>query len=256
MPDPSDKRRGRQRLFASVAAIAIVPLAATMLPLPNSTALHVPIEACEGPDCAEGFGLLGDAPSRMALEAEADLGYSEYPEEPEEPEEPEYEYPSYSEPTEGEAPISTAQTDVLVNAFESANEECSYYELKWRIDCLAMRFQVMTQAVPSEAAYEPIRAELARTAAELRAIASANADPATPPARLAATVNGRTRTSARPLRAIAPARAAAATAAAEAALDGLSTRLLRSASTAASERIHFERAAEAVNSSKVLLRSA
>ena len=101
-----------------------------------------------------------------------------------------------------------------------------------------------------------MRSAISIAAAELRAIATANADPAATPVRRTVDTPKGPRTSARPITAVAPARVGAANAQAEAVLDRLTTKLLRSASSSASKRVHYERAVEAINSTKVLLRSA
>ncbi len=257
-------------LMWSVAALALAPAAAVAAPPAGSA---IPVLICEGWECPEGYGLLGDATAREAEEAEADLG--SYPCEGEgcepppcegsECEPPPCEGSECEPPPEGESSyypppdpsgFIAPEVDNMVESLQDGIDQCGYYDPRWRIDCLAMVTHRVAQSLPSGSEYDELRTALARSGAELRSIATANADAAVPPARLAVEVDGKTRTSSRALRAVAPARQAAANAAASAALDSLTTTLLRSASTSTTQRVHFERAVEAVNSAKVLLRSA
>jgi hypothetical protein len=154
------------------------------------------------------------------------------------------------------SPVSTGQTDVIVTALDSSNLICDNYLPEERIDCLREQFHRIAQAVPSSSEYDDLRQALSIAASELNAVVRENADAtATPTRRTVDTPKG-PRTSSSRIRPIAPERLATANAQATEVLDKLSTKLLRSASSSASKRVHYERAAQAINSSKVLLRSA
>ncbi|RUS59706.1 hypothetical protein EGN72_13490 [Pseudorhodobacter sp. E13] len=192
-------------------------------------------------------------------------GCTEYPEYPEYPEVPPVtEVPERSEPEGREPPAATiSQTNlILANLQGTANFCDSNYPLKdklefqkYRIDCLRWELHRIAQGIPSSGDYADMRDAISAASGELAAIVAQNADPAPPVAHVGRSRSNKARPSARRLKAIAPARQARANAQAEAVLDKLSTRLLRSASSSASKRVHYERAAQAINSTKVLLRS-
>jgi hypothetical protein len=151
---------------------------------------------------------------------------------------------------------STGRTGIIVSRIEQIEGTCTNYTEGERIDCLSLEYSRIAQSLPSTGDYDEMRSAISIAAAELRAIATANADPAAAPVRRTVDTPKGPRTSARPITAVAPARVGAANAQAAAVLDRLTTKLLRSASSSASKRVHYERAVEAINSTKVLLRSA
>ena len=133
-------------------------------------------------------------------------------------------------------------------------DACGDYDEVWRIDCLSMELERVAARLPKAAAYDSARAEVTAAAARLHAIAMANADPARPAVRREATVKGTKVRTTRPITPVAPARVAAANAQAAAVVDELATTLLRSAPTPTAQR-ELARVAQAVDSTKVLLRS-
>jgi hypothetical protein len=174
------------------------------------------------------------------------------------------EYPSEQKPEpepttsteERSVAPSTGRTSVVVSRIEQIGGTCTNYTEGERIDCLSLEYSRIAQTLPSTGDYDDMRSAISIAAAELRAIAMANADPAAAPVRRTVNTPKGPRTSVRPITAVAPARVGAANAQAEAVLDRLTTKLLRSASSSASKRVHYERAVDAINSTKVLLRSA
>lgn len=279
---------------AAAAALMVAPVADARPAEPMPPAEIIPSVECEGPHCPEALGFFGDAPFWRLDEVEADLGYDtifgggcygegeceELPPEEPPPEEPPPEEPPPPPPEEPPPPppeepppppppppppvverpslpssSNTSETPAVEGGaveggIQDVVNQCGIYEPEYRIDCLAFNLHLLAQKLPAGAEAEAI----ARAAAELQAIAAANADADRPAVRRPP---GATRSAARPLRAVSAARQAAAAAAADVALDRLSTTLLRSASNApASQRVSLERAAQAVNSAKVLLRSA
>ncbi|QYK42401.1 MAG: hypothetical protein KF887_04560 [Paracoccaceae bacterium] len=251
MPNPSNLRRRLPLSLVSAAALLGLPaMAWAAPPSANPFLPPVPEMSCTGPDCAAGEGYFGDAPAHMSVIVEADQGEcSEC-----EPEYPEYEYEEESPENPADDPDGASLSDVA-DMIEAAADHCGTYSIHWRIDCLSSELQAAANRLPSGGDNDVIRAELQRAAAQLAQIANANANPAQSPVRRRTEVDGRTRTTARPIRSVAAARLPAATSAATAVLDNLSTTLLRSAPSAATRRVAFERAAQAVDSSKVLLRS-
>lgn len=132
--------------------------------------------------------------------------------------------------------------------------QCEQYEEIWRIDCLADGFQEIARSLPRTGEYELLNRKLTETAITLNAIARANADPTKAPERKAVATAEGPRSTSRPIVAVAPSRLPAANAAAIAAVDDLSTVLLRSA-TGPVTQVTVARVAAAVDSTKVLLRS-
>ena len=131
---------------------------------------------------------------------------------------------------------------------------CGEYDETWRIDCLSVELERVAARLPKAAAYDKARAEVTAAAAKLHAIAMAYADPARPAVRREATVKGTKVRTTRPITPVAPARVAAANAEATAVVDELATTLLRAGPTRTAQR-ELARVAQAVDSTKVLLRS-
>jgi hypothetical protein len=163
--------------------------------------------------------------------------------------------PEYKNDDPAEPPVTTTtQTNQLVASLELTRNTCDLYNRTERVDCLREEYNRIVQRLPTGGDYGAMKTDLAIAVAELDAIVAANAAP-TPPVRRTVEVNGKRRSSARPIRAIAENRLDAANAAAAAVLDRLSTKLLRSASSAGAQAVHYQRAAQAIDSTKVLLRS-
>lgn len=244
--------------LVSVAALMAVPALAWADPLAATRSLPakvppVPVLSCTGPDCAAGEGFLGDAPAHMSIIAEADMGFSECGEGGCEYED-EYQDDMRESPVDEPAVIGS--TGTVADAIDAARDHCETYSIHWRVDCLSSELRAAADRLPTSGDSAVIRAELIKASDELARIAADNAYAAQPPVVRRTEVNGVTKRTARPIRSIAAARLPAANAAATAVLDNLSTTLLRSAPSAAARRANFERAAQSVDSAKILLRSA
>ena len=113
----------------------------------------------------------------------------------------------------------------------------------------------LIQSMPADGDYAEMRQAIAEAASELNTIVRETADPAATPVRRTVETPRGKRTSALPVQPIAADKVAEANERAAAVFEKLETRLLRSASGAPSKRVHYELAAQAVNSAKVLLRS-
>lgn len=140
---------------------------------------------------------------------------------------------------------------------QQAQEYCSWYTPKWRVDCLRDQLAQVAGRVPKSGAYGTLRAGLWQTVDQLSAIAARNADPSIAPTRTPPRVQSADRPSrsATALRATAPARQARANAAASQVLDELATTLLRAAPQGAAG-VQFTATARAIATTKQLLRSA
>lgn len=117
---------------------------------------------------------------------------------------------------------------------------------EYHIDCLSEGYVRAASLVPPDDIFGPSRQAILGAAARLDTVARSNQAATLP----TVTTRGR----ARPLRAVDPQRQAAATAAAVRIIEETETLLLRSAGTSA-QRTAFAQIAEAVGSSKALLRS-
>lgn len=169
--------------------------------------------------------------------------------------EPEPRYDDFNEPAKGTTEESDGNlgSDIAILLARGTNA-CGGYDETWRIDCLSVELERVAARLPRKAAYDDARAEIAAAAAKLHAIAMANADPARPAIVREATVSGTKVRTTRAITPVAPARVAATNAQATAVLDELSTTLLRSAPNRTAQ-VELARVAQAVDSTKVLLRS-
>ncbi|MDZ4134930.1 MAG: hypothetical protein U1D06_04950 [Paracoccaceae bacterium] len=154
-----------------------------------------------------------------------------------------------------DAVATVGRTDSIVASIRKVGDTCGYYNPVLRVDCIRDQLNLIVQRMPSFGDYAELRQEISIAVGRLNAIVAANADPAAPAVRRRIKTPSGNRTSATPIRPIAPKNLAAANAQASVVLDQLSTRLLRSASSSAAQKVHYERAAQALDSVKVLLRS-
>ena len=146
-------------------------------------------------------------------------------------------------------------TNAVIASIEKGTVHCGQYTDVWRIDCISDELERMAQKMPRTNEYSRAKSEILAASARLHALAVQNADPAKPAVRRAAKVGNTMRTTTRPITAVAPDRVAATNRAANAVIAELSTTLLRSAPNSATATRELTRVAQAVDSTKVLLRS-
>ena len=133
---------------------------------------------------------------------------------------------------------------------------CGGIPTVYRIDCLADQFAKIASDLPDVGELGELKAALNTAAQDLAKIARQNRDPRAARIRpVSNTIPGQPEAS-RALRAVRPERQEAAEQQALAVVDQLATVLLRSADTATRNSIYFSRLAQAVDSNKILLRSA
>lgn len=214
------------------AFLAIPALAAPMAvphPALNPQSAPTPVQTCEGGCCEGECGCEGEC-------------------------EPNYDY-FRNEPAKGitEEPDGSVGSDIAI-LLARGTSACGEYREVWRIDCLSVELDRVAARLPKTRAYDKARAEVAAASDKLHAIAMAYADPARPAVRREATVDGTKVRTRRPITPVAPARLPEANAQAAAVLDELSTTLLRSGPTRTAQ-VELARVAQAVDSTKVLLRS-
>ena len=143
--------------------------------------------------------------------------------------------------------------DVVEASIGLGITHCGAYTDVWRVDCISNELERMANRLPNDRASREARAQILAAAEKLKALAEQNADPAQPAVQRSVEINGKKRTTTRPITAVAPSRVVATNLAADQVISELSTTLLRSASTA--NAAEFTRVAAAVDSTKVLLRS-
>jgi hypothetical protein len=131
---------------------------------------------------------------------------------------------------------------------------CDRMNQNYRIHCLVLEMRQVADSIPATGEFAPVRAALLDASRGLQAITDTYEDTAAP--RIRARVGGRPaapRT--QPITAIRPETVARAAAEAEAVLDEAVTILLRSAENSARRQVAFQPIAQAIDSTKVLLRS-
>ncbi len=147
----------------------------------------------------------------------------------------------------GSADGVEARTSAIVDRLNRVWQDCARTSPVYRIDCLSEGYVRAAGVVPQDDLFGEARAAILQSAARLDALAAANRSQALP----AIAGAGRSR----PLRAIDPARLAAANAAATRIIAETETVLLRASQSSLNRRVPFQQIAQAVGSSKTLLRS-
>ena len=148
-------------------------------------------------------------------------------------------------------------TRAVTRAIGEGRDLCSFVPSEARIGCIANQFREIADNLPRGGDYAPVRKALRDGARELEAITRANAAPATPRKRYEVVPpDGGARQSSGPITEVAPDRAAAANRAAAAVIEQTQTVLLRSAQNSRERMVHYQEIATAIDSTKVLLRSA
>jgi hypothetical protein len=153
-------------------------------------------------------------------------------------------------------PVTEATTDVLVARIAEVNAVCDWLLQPYRLWCLANGYDLMAETLLPFGGYRDVRQVLKRTAGELRAIAQANADPEAEPVVLRRREGGATAVGSAPIRAVRRDTVSRTNRQAEAVLEEAATVLLRSAENSTRRQVSYQRIAQAIDSSKVLLRSA
>jgi hypothetical protein len=171
------------------------------------------------------------------------------------------ETPSYSPPSDprGESnvgqPLTEATTDALVARIAEVNVVCDWLLQPYRLWCLANGYDLMAETLLPFGDYREVRQVLRRTATQLRAIAEANVDPEAEPVVLRRREGGVTAVGRAPIRAVRREAVAGTNRQAAAVLEEAATVLLRSAENSSRRQVSYQRIAQAIDSSKVLLRS-
>ncbi|MGV6848047.1 MAG: hypothetical protein ACWA5A_06660 [Marinibacterium sp.] len=153
---------------------------------------------------------------------------------------------------------SSAYLSVLTGSLGAAKAFCKgLNDPALNVDCLSERLSEVAKQIPSDSDYSDVRSVLNDTSRKLNKLARANRDRGRGAVRAASNNAGSLPPeTARPIVAIEPAKAAAVNAEATRILEEAQTVLLRSAEGNAIKAGQYSKIAQALDSNKVLLRSA
>lgn len=150
-------------------------------------------------------------------------------------------------------PVSDTLTTSVVSRLTFAIQACQALTVAYRTDCLAKELEALVDSLPAAGDYAEARDALSKASQELGALSRQNRDTSQP--RLKVTVMADPQTSRRPVAAIQPDTIEQTNAKALAVLEDTTTVLLRSAEGNSGVAIHYQRIAQALDSTKLLLRS-
>lgn len=153
----------------------------------------------------------------------------------------------------GPASVTNSVTAAVVAQISISSAACEAVGAAYRTDCLANELRALVKKLPAEGEYAAAREALATASDELRRLSRQNRDNSQP--RLRITVQADSETKRRPVAAVKQETVAETNAKALAILEDTTTVLLRSAEGNSDVALHYQRIAQALNSSKVLLRS-
>jgi hypothetical protein len=149
--------------------------------------------------------------------------------------------------------FTPGNTAAIVNAINEVRTECGSVPAEYRIDCLGQGLRWASSRV-SAPDYRHANGILAQAGNELRTIARRNADPSKPDLS-ANTADNKAWKTPRKYRAVKRENLASAVADARNVIDNAVAKLLRAAESSAERRIHYTKIANALASTKSLLRS-
>ncbi|MEW2912596.1 hypothetical protein [Leisingera sp. JC11] len=153
----------------------------------------------------------------------------------------------------GPASVTNSVTSTVVAQISTSSAACEAVGAAYRTDCLAKELKALVKKLPAHGEYAVAREALATASDELTSLSRQNRDYSQP--RLRITVQADSETVRRPVSAVKQERVAETNAKALAVLEETTTVLLRSAEGNNDVALHYQRIAQALNSSKVLLRS-
>ncbi|MCV2864150.1 hypothetical protein [Defluviimonas sp. WL0075] len=153
-------------------------------------------------------------------------------------------------------PVTDDTTDQIVDTISTATDTCSdeWINESYRIDCIRQTLLLAAARLPNRGDYAPVKAALVDAADKLDKIVVQNANASS--GRVTPPIGGRPLApTLPPLRAVSPAAQEQAVAQALAVLEEAETILLRSAENSERRLVHYQQVAQAIDSTKVLLRS-
>lgn len=153
--------------------------------------------------------------------------------------------------------FSDERTKEIIDQIAKATRTCGTDQIarRYRVDCLRYELWRISQALPKSGDYAPVQAALAKAARDLDRIAERYADPAAPGVR--ASIGGKPLApQTPPLNAVRREDEDRAIREAERVIEEAQTILLRSSAQSQARSVAFQDIATALDSTKVLLRSA
>ncbi|WP_299811983.1 hypothetical protein [uncultured Roseibium sp.] len=136
-------------------------------------------------------------------------------------------------------------TQAVVKQIQRGASECSRLEVVYRLDCLQRVFSQASGATGRKPDYSTVNSELRKLSRTLKGIVGKNQDRKAPKAKLGN----------KSYRAVSKAALREVNKLASKAIEETATKLLRSAGNSQKRKVHYTRIANAVNSTKKILRS-
>lgn len=154
------------------------------------------------------------------------------------------------------APVASlaATVDSITTTLSRSNTVCSQLPVQYQVDCLSVYYRKALAETPRDREFAEVRTVLRDTANKLDKLARANRD-TTQPRLKVRPATGPDTIKTGPITAVKPETVEATRATALAIIEEAETLLLRSAETRAEGQNEFAQIAEAIGSTKVLLRS-
>jgi len=143
-------------------------------------------------------------------------------------------------------------TNGVVSTIGEVERVCRSVPAEYRISCLGEGFKWAARQMPSNPDYREARAAVSKAGSRLQKIAKSNADRKAP---VHTTAKARQWKSKKKFTAVQKAKLKTATAAASAVIKETETRLLRSAENSQRRRVHYQKIASSVGSTRRILRS-
>ncbi|MEL6523785.1 MAG: hypothetical protein AAFQ66_22605 [Pseudomonadota bacterium] len=153
-------------------------------------------------------------------------------------------------------PLDLERTNLIIRMIEDASDRCDRVINIYQIDCVRSEYSRISKLLPSSGAYSDVQEAMADAARDLERLVRATRDRDQRRARVrlpARPTDPRNRNAR--LRPTSPQMLGRAQAQAAAIIDEARTQLIRAAANSDKRKTHFQKVAQAMNSSKVLLRS-
>lgn len=148
-------------------------------------------------------------------------------------------------------------TRSVTTALENGRDFCDAIPVVWQVSCLADQFRRVARDLPVNGDYGPVRDALEKAARDLDRVTKTYAQPGASKQRYGTRETPtRPAITSAPLTSVAPAAVPQANAAALAIVEETETVLLRSTQNSRNRQLHYQEIAAALDSTKVLLRSA
>lgn len=148
--------------------------------------------------------------------------------------------------------FSNGLTNGVVSTIGEVERVCRSIPAEYRISCLGEGFKWAARQMPSNPDYREARAAISKAGSRLQKIAKSNADRKAP---VHTTAKARQWKGKKKFTAVQKAKLKTATAAASAVIKDTETRLLRSAENSQRRRVHYQKIASSVGSTRRILRS-